>query len=113
MKHDAHITILFRCYSNKIQMSINIIRVINVTKNTKHTLSKDGQNKNLMKRQLCGVCKHEMSIQDYMMTELCPKCQAHFNSRCKFHYHLYFELNKGLVTIERLLLSLYTLFLLF
>ena len=58
---------------------------------------------------MCGVCKHEMSIQDYMMTELCPKCQAHFNSRCKFHYHLYFELNKGLVTIERLLLSLYTL----
>ena len=41
---------------------------------------------------MCGVCKHEMSIQDYMMTELCPKCQAHFNSRCKFHYHLYFEL---------------------
>lgn len=63
---------------------------------------------------MCGVCKHEMSIQDYMMTELCPKCQAHFNSRCKFHYHLYLNYNKGLVTIERLLLSLYTFtFLLF
>ena len=32
------------------------------------------------------------SIHDYMMTETCPNCQAHFNSRCKFHYHLYFEI---------------------
>ena len=41
---------------------------------------------------LCGVCQNELSIHEYMMTETCPSCQAHFNSRCKFHYHLYFEI---------------------
>lgn len=41
---------------------------------------------------LCGVCKHEMTIDDYMMTEACPNCNAHFNNRCKFHYHHYFEI---------------------
>ena len=44
------------------------------------------------KKLLCVVCNHEMSIHDYMMVEVCPKCKAHFNSRCKFHYHLYFEI---------------------
>jgi uncharacterized CHY-type Zn-finger protein len=39
---------------------------------------------------LCGVCKHELTINEYMMTETCPNCNAHFNNRCKFHYHLYF-----------------------
>lgn len=41
---------------------------------------------------LCGVCNHEMTINDYMMIEACPKCDAHFNNRCKYHYHLYFEI---------------------
>ncbi|ARJ51265.1 CHY zinc finger protein [Staphylococcus lutrae] len=41
---------------------------------------------------LCGVCQHEMSIETYMMNESCPKCNAHFNNRCKFHYHHYFEI---------------------
>jgi len=40
---------------------------------------------------MCGVCKNEMTINEYMMVESCPKCQSHFNHRCKFHYHLYFE----------------------
>ncbi|AXV42974.1 hypothetical protein K1Y28_05130 [Staphylococcus warneri] len=41
---------------------------------------------------MCGVCKHQMTINDYMMVESCPRCQSHFNHRCKFHYHLYFEI---------------------
>ena len=41
---------------------------------------------------MCGVCKHQMSINEYMMVESCPRCQSHFNHRCKFHYHLYFEI---------------------
>ena len=52
------------------------------------------------------VCKHEMSIQDICMTELCPKCQAHFNSRVNSTIIYILNYNKGLVTIERLLLSL-------
>lgn len=41
---------------------------------------------------LCGVCKHEMTINEYMMIEACPECNAHFNNRCKYHYHLYFAI---------------------
>ncbi|QLK85513.1 CHY zinc finger protein [Staphylococcus sp. 17KM0847] len=41
---------------------------------------------------LCGICQYEMSIDTYMMTEVCPQCKAHFNHRCKFHYHHYFEI---------------------
>ena len=26
---------------------------------------------------MCGVCKHEMRIRDYMMVEMCPRCKAH------------------------------------
>ncbi|MFO3688430.1 CHY zinc finger protein [Staphylococcus felis] len=44
------------------------------------------------KAVLCGVCKHEMTINEYMMIESCPHCGAHFNSRCKFHYHHYFTI---------------------
>ncbi|EHJ08010.1 CHY zinc finger protein [Staphylococcus simiae] len=40
----------------------------------------------------CGACKHEMTINDYMLVENCPHCHSHFNQRCKFHYHLYFEI---------------------
>lgn len=41
---------------------------------------------------LCGVCKHEMTINEYMMIEACPECNAHFNNCCKYHYHLYFAI---------------------
>lgn len=42
---------------------------------------------------LCGVCGHEMSIQEYMdSNNLCPKCEASFNPGCSNHYHLYFDL---------------------
>ena len=40
---------------------------------------------------LCGVCKRHLTINEYMMTETCPYCDSHFNTRCMFHYHHYFE----------------------
>ncbi|AMG61275.1 hypothetical protein H6Y62_10515 [Staphylococcus lugdunensis] len=43
-----------------------------------------------IKAVMCGVCRHEMTINKYMLIENCPQCSAHFNNRCKFHYHLYF-----------------------
>ena len=34
---------------------------------------------------LCGVCNQTMSINDYMLSEVCPHCSARFNHRCKYH----------------------------
>ena len=74
-----------------LNVATNIIRVINVIMNTYLIQLKDGLKMSLMKSYYVCVCKHEMRIRDYMMVEMCPRCKAHFNSRCKFHYHLYFE----------------------
>lgn len=41
---------------------------------------------------LCGVCKNEMTIQEYLTCNShCPVCNASFNPNCDKHYHLYFE----------------------
>jgi len=41
---------------------------------------------------LCGACKKEMSINQYMHAgNQCPYCGAAFNPNCSLHYHLYFE----------------------
>ena len=41
---------------------------------------------------LCGVCKHEMTIQAYLdCNSICPNCKAAFNPKCSNHYQLYFE----------------------
>ena len=41
---------------------------------------------------LCGVCKTELSIHEYLdSNSCCPHCQAAFNPGCRNHYHLYFE----------------------
>ena len=48
-----------------------------------------------MKAVLCGACKHEMSISEYMNSgNHCPACNAEFNPNCEKHYHLYFELDQ-------------------
>lgn len=45
---------------------------------------------------LCGVCGHELSIQEYMeANNTCPKCEASFNPGCSKHYHLYFETDES------------------
>ncbi|UTH14234.1 CHY zinc finger protein [Macrococcus equipercicus] len=41
---------------------------------------------------LCGSCKMELTINDYMAAVQCPHCAAPFNPRCSNHYHLYFDM---------------------
>ena len=42
---------------------------------------------------LCGICKTELTINDYMESgSHCPNCKAAFNPNCSKHYHLYFEI---------------------
>jgi uncharacterized CHY-type Zn-finger protein/energy-coupling factor transporter transmembrane protein EcfT len=40
---------------------------------------------------LCGVCKSELPIDEYMQGDECPRCGALFNPGCRLHSHLYFE----------------------
>lgn len=41
---------------------------------------------------LCGVCRTELTIAQYMNAgHTCPSCGSAFNPRCSLHYHLYFE----------------------
>lgn len=40
---------------------------------------------------LCGVCRHELTIAEYLATDGCPHCSAPFNPGCRKHAHLYFE----------------------
>lgn len=43
---------------------------------------------------LCGVCKEELTIAEYLKSgEKCPKCKALFNPNCKLHHSLYFEVS--------------------
>ena len=42
---------------------------------------------------LCGVCKTELTIQQYLDSNYnCPSCKASFNPGCYNHNHLYFEM---------------------
>ena len=42
---------------------------------------------------LCGICKTELTISDYMRSgNKCPNCNAAFNPNCSKHYHLYFKM---------------------
>jgi len=44
------------------------------------------------KAVLCGVCKHELTINEYVNSQnYCPNCKSGFNPGCGNHYHLYFE----------------------
>ena len=44
------------------------------------------------KAVLCGACKTELTIHEYMRSgNRCPNCQAEFNPNCSKHYHLYFQ----------------------
>ena len=41
---------------------------------------------------LCGVCKHELTINEYFNSNnSCPNCKAAFNPNCSRHYSLYFD----------------------
>lgn len=41
---------------------------------------------------LCGGCKQELTINEYLHAENCPYCEALFNPGCSTHYHLYFDM---------------------
>ena len=41
---------------------------------------------------LCGSCKNELTIEQYMQSgNQCFYCNAPFNPNCSKHYHLYFD----------------------
>ena len=42
---------------------------------------------------LCGACKNELTISQYLECNYnCPFCHASFNPGCQNHNHLYFEM---------------------
>ena len=41
---------------------------------------------------LCGHCKTELAINEYMQTNQCPNCNSPFNERCGAHYPIYFSI---------------------
>jgi uncharacterized CHY-type Zn-finger protein len=44
---------------------------------------------------LCGACRSEMTIREYLRGEAsCPCCGAQFNPRCENHYHYYFAMQR-------------------
>jgi len=43
------------------------------------------------KAVLCGVCRAELAIAEYLEAETCPRCDAAFNPGCKLHAEFYFE----------------------
>ncbi|MCU1542792.1 MAG: hypothetical protein JWM50_657 [Microbacteriaceae bacterium] len=42
---------------------------------------------------LCGVCRFELTISDYLGVDTCPSCAAPFNPNCALHHHLYFTIS--------------------
>lgn len=40
---------------------------------------------------MCGVCRNELSIADYLTVSACPNCNWAFNPGCRLHTHLYFQ----------------------
>lgn len=40
---------------------------------------------------LCGVCRSELAVSEYLGAPACPRCGARFNERCSLHRHLYFD----------------------
>ena len=40
---------------------------------------------------LCGVCRRELTVNEYLAVDACPHCLAAFNPGCALHHHLYFE----------------------
>lgn len=43
---------------------------------------------------LCGACRTELRICDYLDVDACPNCGSQFNPGCSRHAHHYFELGE-------------------
>jgi uncharacterized CHY-type Zn-finger protein len=42
---------------------------------------------------LCGRCKKELTINEYMQSNaICPNCTSNFNPKCTNHFHFYFDI---------------------
>lgn len=60
---------------------------------TDHTAVRWSKEERNEKAILCGVCKTELTIQEYLdSSNQCSKCKNRFNPNCSLHYHLYFEI---------------------
>lgn len=60
--------------------------------NTDHTPVKWKKSEFGIKAILCGVCKSELTIQQYLdCNNHCPVCDEKFNPGCLHHRNLYFE----------------------
>ena len=50
------------------------------------------KNETETKAILCGICKHELTIQQYFTSNnQCPSCRSKFNPNCSKHHDFYFE----------------------
>lgn len=59
---------------------------------TDHPVQIWKKNEQKAKAVLCGCCKHEMTILEYLNCDnVCPFCNSTFNPKCSNHYHFYFE----------------------
>ena len=59
---------------------------------TDHTVEVWKKNEFNIKAILCGICRHEITIQQYLTgNNICPSCNSKFNPNCSNHYHFYFE----------------------
>lgn len=43
---------------------------------------------------LCGNCKKELTINEYLNNGKCIYCHSGFNPNCSLHYHIYFDIPK-------------------
>ncbi len=43
---------------------------------------------------LCGACRHQIRITEYLKQGACPSCEAPFNPGCSLHHHHYFMLEE-------------------
>ncbi len=61
--------------------------------NTDHSPQLWHQNEFDSKAVLCGNCKNEITIAEYLSSSnTCPNCKVLFNPRCSNHYHYYFKI---------------------
>ena len=59
---------------------------------TDHPVQVWNKNEHTTKAIICGICKHEMTIEQYLTSDnKCPLCNSKFNANCSNHYHFYFE----------------------
>lgn len=75
----------YACYSCHDELTTHLVERYDILKNKDEKVI------------ICGVCKTELTFEDYSVgdnceTDLsCRNCEAKFNPGCKLHYDLYFK----------------------